>query len=159
MSLRRCALGLHRCRALRPQHALARPHTTATTAASTRLRAVFLNGERLDYDGEHLHCIDWPASPASPLSSHPPLAPFSTGRLDYAPLSDYNVSWHAASDPAKPEEILARAQGHDILINKEMPLSGALIHALPPSVRLICEVRHRRTLTLTLTPTFTRTQP
>ena len=58
MSLRRCALGLHRCRALRPQHALARPHTTDTTAASTRLRAVFLNGERLDYDGEHLHCID-----------------------------------------------------------------------------------------------------
>ena len=67
------------------------------------------------------------------------------------------MSWHAASDPAKPEEILARVQGHDILINKEMPLSGDLIHALPPSVRLICEVRHRRTLTLTLTPTLTLT--
>ena len=67
------------------------------------------------------------------------------------------MSWHAASDPAKPEEILARVQGHDILINKEMPLSGALIHALPPSVRLICEVRHGRTLTLTLTPTLSRT--
>ena len=66
------------------------------------------------------------------------------------------MSWHAASDPAKPEEILARVQGHDILINKEMPLSGALIHALPPSVRLICEVRHR-TLTITLTPTLTLT--
>ena len=59
------------------------------------------------------------------------------------------MSWHAASDPAKPEEILARVQGHDILINKEMPLSGDLIHALPPSVRLICEVRHGRNLTLT----------
>ena len=80
-----------------------------------------------------------------------------TGRLDYAPLSDYNVSWHAASDPAKPEEILARVQGHDILINKEMPLSGEFIHALPPSVRLICEVRHRRTLTLALSLTLTRT--
>ena len=67
------------------------------------------------------------------------------------------MSWHAASDPAKPEEILARVQGHDILINKEMPLSGDLIHALPPSVRLICEVRHGRTLTLTLTPTLSRT--
>ena len=69
MSLRRCALGLHRCRALRPQHALARPHTTDTTAASARLRAVFLNGERLDYDGEHLHCIGWPVSPASRRSA------------------------------------------------------------------------------------------
>ena len=67
------------------------------------------------------------------------------------------MSWHAASDPAKPEEILARVQGHDILINKEMPLSGDLIHALPPSVRLICEVRHRRTLTLALSLTLTRT--
>ena len=67
------------------------------------------------------------------------------------------MSWHAASDPAKPEEILARVQGHDILINKEMPLSGALIHALPPSVRLICEVRDRRTLTLALSLTLTRT--
>ena len=66
------------------------------------------------------------------------------------------MSWHAASDPAKPEEILARVQGHDILINKEMPLSGDLIHALPPSVRLICEVRHGRNLTLTLTPTLSR---
>ena len=67
------------------------------------------------------------------------------------------MSWHAASDPAKPEEILARVQSHDIVINKEMPLSGELIHALPPSVRLICEVRHRRTLTLALSLTLTRT--
>ena len=69
------------------------------------------------------------------------------------------MSWHAASDPAKPEEILARVQGHDILINKEMPLSGELIHALPPSVRLICEVRHGRTLTPTFTRTLTLTRP
>ena len=67
------------------------------------------------------------------------------------------MSWHAASDPAKPEDILARVQGHDVLINKEMPISGHLIQCLPPSVRLICEVRHRRTLTSTLTLTRTRT--
>ena len=56
MSLRRCALGLHRrCHAVRPQHAMTRRLTTA--APSRRLRAVFLNAERLDYDGDHHHRI------------------------------------------------------------------------------------------------------
>ena len=87
-----------------------RPHTTAPP--STRLRAVFLNAERLDYDG----------------------------RLDYTPLTaDVNVTWHASSDPELPDEIASRAAGHDVVINKEMPISGRLIDALPPSVRLICE--------------------
>lgn len=93
------ALGLHRrCRPL--------------ATASTRLRAVFLNAERLDFDG----------------------------RLDYEPLTaSMSVSWHAMSNPARPEEILSRVEGHDVVINKEMPLSRQLIEAFPASVRLICE--------------------
>ena len=50
-----------------------------------------------------------------------------------------NVTWHAASDPEKPEEIVSRVEGHEVIINKEMAISRQLIDALPPSVRLICE--------------------
>ena len=49
------------------------------------------------------------------------------------------MTWHAASDPEKPEEIASRVEGHDVVVNKEMAISRQLIDALPPSVRLICE--------------------
>ena len=108
MSLRRSALGLHRL--ARPHASAARPY--ARSASSARLRAVFLNAERLDYDG----------------------------RLDYAPLTDaVSVTWHAASEPDRPDEIVSRVSGHDVVINKEMPLTRSLIESFPPSVRLICE--------------------
>jgi hypothetical protein len=82
MSLRRCALGPHRQRlALRPQHALARPHTTA--APSSRLRAVFLNAERLDFDGDRRDLGAPLAAPSAfttsvtSLHSHPQFAAWS----------------------------------------------------------------------------------
>ena len=88
MSLRRCALGLHwRCHAVRPQHATTRRLTAA--APSRRLRAVFLNAERLDYDGDHHHRITGlhhhritglHQQQQLSLSSHPQVASWSLTR-------------------------------------------------------------------------------
>jgi len=73
------------------------------------LRCVLLNAARLDFDG----LIDF-------------------GRLRR--IAD--VSRHEISDPA---EVVARVQGHEVVVNKEMPLPGELIRAFSPSVKLICE--------------------
>ena len=62
------------------------------------------------------------------------------GRVSFDRLRDIAaLSCHDVSDPARPEEILERVAGHDVVINKEMPLAGALIARFPPCVRLICE--------------------
>ena len=109
MSLATC-LGRVRLRPCTTTLRLGRQRVLTTTApAGHKLRAVFLNGERLDYDG----------------------------RLDYERLTEeVNITWHAASSPS---EVADRVAGHEVVINKEMPLSADLIAAFPPSVRLICE--------------------
>ena len=106
-------LGLGRLRPVSRQSGAARLRPHATKAAPPpRLRAVFLNAARLDYDA----------------------------RLDYERLSsEVNITWHSASDPAAPHDILSRVEGHEVVINKEMPLSGDLIQKMASSVRLICE--------------------
>lgn len=68
-----------------------------------------LNAARLDYDGR----IDF-------------------GRLQQvATLQRYEVS--------KAGEVAARAEGAEVVLNKELPLPGQLIRSLPSSVSLICE--------------------
>jgi len=72
-------------------------------------KAVFLNAAKLDFDG----------------------------RLDFAPISALaDFTRHEASAAS---EILARAQGQDIVITKELPVGRDLIQALPASVRLMVE--------------------
>lgn len=70
---------------------------------------VFLNAARLDFDE----------------------------RLDFSPLVKLgNLTSHEESND---EEILERVQGQNIVITKELPLSGELIERFPASVKLICE--------------------
>jgi glycerate dehydrogenase len=70
---------------------------------------VFLNAARLDFDE----------------------------RLDFSPLVELGslTSHEESSD----EEILERVQGQNIVITKELSLSGELIERFPSSVKLICE--------------------
>lgn len=70
---------------------------------------VFLNASKVDFDGK----LDF--SPLERITS----------------LSKYNES--------SPEEILERVQNQNIIITKEIPLSGDLIRQFPSSVELICE--------------------
>ena len=57
------------------------------------------------------------------------------GNLDFSVLSDEVMTY----DDTTPDELLSRAEGADVLVTKEMPVSGELILSLPDSVRLICE--------------------
>lgn len=56
-------------------------------------------------------------------------------RLDYSILSD-EVKVYETTEPS---EILERIQGFDIVVTKEMPVSGDIIRWFPDSVKLICE--------------------
>lgn len=56
-------------------------------------------------------------------------------RLDYSILSD-EVKVYETTEPS---EILERIQGFDIVVTKEMPVSGDIIRLFPDSVKLICE--------------------
>lgn len=56
-------------------------------------------------------------------------------RLDYSILSD-EVKVYETTEPS---EILERIQGFDIVVTKEMPVSGDIIRRFPDSVKLICE--------------------
>ena len=56
-------------------------------------------------------------------------------RLDYSILSD-EVKVYEFSEPA---QILERIQGFDIVVTKEMPVSGDIIRQFPDSVKLIVE--------------------
>lgn len=72
-------------------------------------RCVMLNAGRLDFDN----------------------------RLDFGALEAVaDVTRHEVSDP---EEVLSRVAGHEIVVNKEMPLPGDLIRQFPDSVKVICE--------------------
>lgn len=57
------------------------------------------------------------------------------GRLDFSVLSD-EVAEYADTDES---QVLARIEGADIVITKEMPLSGDIIRQFPDSVKLINE--------------------
>lgn len=56
-------------------------------------------------------------------------------RLDYSILSDEVKVY----DQTEPSQILERIQGFDIVVTKEMPVSGDIIRQFPASVKLICE--------------------
>lgn len=56
-------------------------------------------------------------------------------RLDYSILSDEVKVYEQTS----PEQILERVQGYDIVVTKEMPVSGDIISQFPDSVKLIVE--------------------
>ena len=89
----------------------ATPCRSACRGLSTgpRLRCVMLNAARLDYDG----------------------------RINFDRMSAVaDVTRHEVSDPS---EVVSRVAGHEVVMNKEMPLPGELIRAFPPSVKLICE--------------------
>ncbi len=57
------------------------------------------------------------------------------GKLDFSVLSDEV----AVYDDTTPDELLERIAGADVIVTKEMPVSGDLIRSFPKSVKLICE--------------------
>ena len=57
------------------------------------------------------------------------------GKLDFSILSSEVVVY----DDTTPEELLERNQDADVIVTKEMPVSGELIRQFPDSVKLICE--------------------
>lgn len=56
-------------------------------------------------------------------------------RLDYSILSEEVKVYKDTS----PEQIIERIQGFDIVVTKEMPVSGDIIRQFPDCVKLICE--------------------
>ena len=56
-------------------------------------------------------------------------------RLDFSILSDEVKVY----EETKPEQILDRIQGFDVVVTKEMPVSGNIIRSFPDSVKLIVE--------------------
>lgn len=57
------------------------------------------------------------------------------GKLDFSILSSQVTVY----DDTAPEELLERIQDADVIVTKEMPVSGKLIRQFPDSVKLICE--------------------
>lgn len=57
------------------------------------------------------------------------------GKLDFSILSSQVTVY----DDTAPEELLERIQDTDVIVTKEMPVSGELIRQFPDSVKLICE--------------------
>ena len=57
------------------------------------------------------------------------------GKLDFSILSSEVVVY----DDTTPEELLEGIQVADVIVTKEMPVSGDLIRQFPDSVKLICE--------------------
>ena len=81
----------------------------STKTMSTKPKCVMLNAARLDFDG----------------------------RIDFARLEQ--VVDIERFDKTQPEDVAARCEGAQIIVNKEMPLSKETIASLPDSVKLICE--------------------
>ncbi|MBP1626033.1 MAG: Glyoxylate reductase [Holophagaceae bacterium] len=73
------------------------------------IHACFLNAEKLDFNQD----------------------------LDFSALA--SLVAYSAFPSSRPEEILERATGQEVLLTKELPLGRSLIEGLPDSVRLICE--------------------
>ncbi len=59
------------------------------------------------------------------------------GGLDFSPLAA--LSQLTLYPTTTPAQVLERVAGQDIVITKEMPVSGDLIRQFPDSVRLLCE--------------------
>ena len=59
------------------------------------------------------------------------------GRMDWSKVT--NATEFTSYDISATEEIVPRSQGMDIVMNKEFPIPGDIIRALPPSVKLIAE--------------------
>lgn len=57
------------------------------------------------------------------------------GKLDFSILSSQVTVY----EDTAPEELLERIQDTDVIVTKEMPVSGELIRQFPDSVKLICE--------------------
>lgn len=57
------------------------------------------------------------------------------GKLDFSILSSQVTVY----DDTAPAELLERIQDADVIVTKEMPVSGELIRQFPDSVKLICE--------------------
>ena len=57
------------------------------------------------------------------------------GKLDFSILSSQVTVY----EDTAPEELLERIQDTDVIVTKEMPVSGDLIRQFPDSVKLICE--------------------
>ena len=57
------------------------------------------------------------------------------GKLDFSILSS-DVTVY---DDTTKEQLSERIQGADIIVTKEMPVSGEMIQHFPESVKLICE--------------------
>ncbi|CAE7929517.1 hpr [Symbiodinium necroappetens] len=76
---------------------------------ASKPKCVMLNAARLDFDG----------------------------RMDWKKVTD--VTEFTSYDISATEEIVPRAQNMDIVMNKEFPIPGDIIRALPPSVKLIAE--------------------
>ena len=57
------------------------------------------------------------------------------GALDFSVLSSDITVY----DDTEKEQLLERIQGADIIVTKEMPVSGDMIKMFPESVKLICE--------------------
>ena len=80
-----------------------------SASAGGRLRCVMLNAARLDYDG----------------------------RISFDKVSaTADVTRYEISDPS---EVVSRVAGHEVVLNKEMPIPADLIKNFPPCVKLICE--------------------
>jgi len=57
--------------------------------------------------------------------------------LDFSSIAALGTFTHYKE--SNQEEILTRVEGYQVVITKELPMDGALIRSLPPSVKLICE--------------------
>ena len=62
-------------------------------------------------------------------------------KIDYDHKMDFSAMGENAEiyPDSTAEEILARAEGAEVLVTKELPVDGELIRKLPESVKLICE--------------------
>lgn len=57
------------------------------------------------------------------------------GKLDFSILASEVTVYDVTAE----DQLLERIQGYDIIVTKEMPVSGDLIRQFPDSVKLICE--------------------
>lgn len=81
----------------------------ASASAARAPRVVMLNAARLDYDG----------------------------RVSFSKLA--NVAELTRHEISAPSEVAMRVKGQDIVLNKELPLTGEMIRSFSDSVKLICE--------------------
>ncbi|CAJ1420776.1 unnamed protein product [Effrenium voratum] len=87
----------------------ARASPRAGRCFASKPKCVMLNAARLDFDG----------------------------RMDWSKVT--NATEFTSFDISATEEIVPRSQGMDIVMNKEFPIPGDIIRALPASVKLIAE--------------------